>query len=49
MASKSIEVLHADYAAAIASGNHESFVSAKVALIEAKTGRALTADEIAYI
>ncbi len=49
MAGKSIEDLRANYSAAIASGNHEAFVSAKVALVEAITGRALTADEIAYI
>lgn len=49
MAGKSIEALHADYAAAIATGNHATFVSAKVALVEAKTGRTLTADEIDYI
>ncbi len=49
MAGKSIEDLRANYSDAIASGNHEQFVSAKVALVEATTGRTLTADEIAYI
>lgn len=48
-AGKSIEDLRANYSAAIASGNREQFVSAKVALVEATTGRSLTADEIAYI
>lgn len=49
MAGKSIEVLRADYAAAIANGSEAEFLAAKTALIEATTGRALTADEIAYL
>ncbi|MGW5301653.1 hypothetical protein ACWEQV_25790 [Rhodococcus aetherivorans] len=48
MAGKSIEVLRADYAAAVANGSDEEFATAKTALVEATTGRTLTADEIAY-
>lgn len=49
MAGKSIEVLRAGCAAAIANGTHEEFVAAKTALVEAVTGRKLSAGEIAYI
>lgn len=44
-----IEAAQARYFTAVTEGDHDEFVSAKVALVELSTGRKLGAEEIAYI
>lgn len=44
-----IHELRASYRGTIVSGSADEHLAAKVALVEASTGRTLTADEIAYL
>lgn len=49
MSDTTIEAARTRYTASINGDDHEEFLAAKSALIKLQTGRALTAEEIAYI
>lgn len=49
VSAENLAAAQARYSAAIADGDHDEFVAAKVALVELWTGRRLSEEEIAYL